>query len=99
MSDYPGNEETDLLKERVKELNCLYEISSVINDKETSLQAALQKIVNIIPPAMQYPDISSARIQFGDDVFESVGFGDSPWRLSSDLRILGETVGTLSICL
>ena len=54
------------LRERVKELNCLYGISSLIEKHAISLKEVLDGIVGLIPPAWQYPEITCARIIIGN---------------------------------
>jgi len=53
------------LSERIKELNCLYDISSFRDDTDFSLDAVLQAVVDFIPPAIQFPEITCARLIFG----------------------------------
>ncbi len=43
------------LAERDKELNCLYAISNLVEKPDISLGEILQGIVDLIPPACQYP--------------------------------------------
>ena len=50
------------LRERVKELTCLYEIAKVSENDELSLGEILTKIVNLIPAAWQYPEITIGEI-------------------------------------
>jgi hypothetical protein len=69
--------------ERIKELTCLYEISKLFERKDLTLDIALQMIVDLIPPAWQYPDITCARITFKDHVIESKNFIETRWKLSS----------------
>ena len=48
------------LRERIKELNCLYDISSFRDATDFSLDAVLQAVIDFIPPAFQYPEINTA---------------------------------------
>ena len=41
------------LRERIKELNCLYDISSFGASTDFSLDAILQAVIDFIPPAFQ----------------------------------------------
>ena len=43
------------LKERVKELNCFYRITRIVNDSKLSIDEALQKIVELIPHSLAIP--------------------------------------------
>jgi len=52
------------LAERMKELNCLYEISKLFSHYSLSLQELLREIVRIIPKAWQYPEQTCVRISY-----------------------------------
>ena len=47
----------DDLKERAKELNCLYEIQEILNDFDASLDEICSRIIKAIPPGWQYTDV------------------------------------------
>ncbi|MBU1863379.1 MAG: response regulator [Candidatus Omnitrophica bacterium] len=47
---------------RVKELNCLFAISNLMNKPNISLHEIFQKTVEIIPQALQYPEATCAKI-------------------------------------
>ena len=49
---------TDELNERVKELTCLLGISRLLDEEDLSLDELLQRAVDLVPPAMRYPDIA-----------------------------------------
>lgn len=51
------------LKERVKELRCLYEISKVALKENNDVDALVEKTLQIIPAAMQYPELAETQIQ------------------------------------
>jgi len=88
---------THALGERVKELNCLYKISYLVEKYGISLEKILPGIVNIIPPAWQYPDITCARIVLDDNIFTTEKFQDTPWRQSSPIIVKGKKVGSLEV--
>jgi len=50
------------LRERVTELSCLYNISKVSENETISLKETLQQIVNLIPPAWQFPESTVGQI-------------------------------------
>jgi len=86
------------LKERVKELNCLYDISSLWAGPSFSLDDILQELVDFIPPAVEYPEIACARITIDRYVFKTKNFKDTKWKLSQDIRLYNERIGTLELC-
>ena len=86
------------LKERVKELNCLYDISSFRDATDFSLDAVLQAVVDFIPPAIQYPEITCARLIFGDYEVTTKNFKDTSWKLSREITVNNKWIGTLEVC-
>ncbi|MCG8632688.1 MAG: PAS domain S-box protein [Desulfobacterales bacterium] len=84
------------LGERVKELNCLYGISNLI-EKDISLEEFFRRTVELIPPSWQYPDITCARITFKDQVFETRSFQESNRVQSCDIIAHNNKVGRVEI--
>ena len=50
------------LKGRVKELECLYSISHLLENETASLDQILRGMVLLIPPAMRDPDMACVRL-------------------------------------
>jgi hypothetical protein len=86
------------LRERIKELNCLYDISSFRDATDFSLDAVLQAVVDFIPPAIQYPEITCARLIFGGYEVTTKNFTDTRWKLSREITINNKWIGTLEVC-
>lgn len=85
------------LKERLKELRCLYGISQLVEEHSKSLPALLQSVVELLPPSWQYPDNCCARITLYDQRYESARFRDAPWRQSAAILVQGQTAGTVEV--
>ena len=85
------------LGERVKELNCLYSISKLIEQGNISLEEIVQGIVNLIPPSLRYPQITCARIILEDQEFRTGNFKETPWKQASDITMNNERIGTLEV--
>jgi len=85
------------LRERIKELNCLYAIGQLSERHPDSITSLLQEIVNFLPFSWQYPEITCARIVFKDMEFKSKGFKLTKWRQSSRLYMYNEPVGEITI--
>jgi PAS domain S-box-containing protein len=88
---------THNLQERVKELNCLYEISRLRERHDFSLDEILQEIVDIIPASLQFPEIACAQLEFESYAHKTPGFRSTPWKLSRDILIHNEKVCTLEV--
>jgi hypothetical protein len=86
------------LRGRIKELNCLYDISSFRANNDFSLDGILQEMVDCIPPACQYPEITCARIVFDDYEFTTKNFIDTSWKQSFSIAIHNKRIGVLEVC-
>jgi len=91
------NKQQQELRERVKELDCLYGISNLLETKNISLDKILQKAVNIIPPSWQYPDITYARIKMNGKEYKTKNYKNTNWKLISPVFINGKKKGKLEI--
>jgi DNA-binding CsgD family transcriptional regulator len=85
------------LRERIKELNCLYAIAQLVESKSSSIDDILAAVVNILPPSWQYPEITCARVIFNDKTFKSPGFKVTRWRQSSQILMYNEPVGEVTM--
>ncbi|MGD9055158.1 MAG: hypothetical protein PVF38_03415 [Desulfobacterales bacterium] len=86
------------LRERAKELKCLYDISSLRASTSFSLDDVLQEVVDFIPPATEYPEITCARIVIDRYEFTTNNFKNTKWKLSQEIKINNERIGTLEVC-
>jgi PAS domain S-box-containing protein len=91
-------ERTVELGERVKELNCLYSISALVERRGVSLEEILRGTVELIPPAWQYPEVACARITLDGRAYQTENFRQTRWRQVSTIFAHGEPKGTLEVC-
>ncbi len=85
------------LGERVKELNCLFDISNLIENQDLSLVEIVQGIVDVIPTAWQYPEITCARAILEDQEFRTENFAETRWQQVSDIKVHRKRLGTLEV--
>jgi DNA-binding response OmpR family regulator/signal transduction histidine kinase len=91
-------ERTQHLSERIKELNCLYGVSHLVEQPGISLEELLKETLEFIPPAWQYPEVACARIILEDEEFRTGNFRESTWSQASDIIVLGQRIGTVEVC-
>ncbi|MDD5015003.1 MAG: PAS domain S-box protein [Atribacterota bacterium] len=91
------NKQTHDLKERVKEFSCLFKLSQLIEKPDVSLEEIIQELVNFLPSAWQYPEITCARIILGNKIFKTENFKETAWKQIGNIRINKKTIGTLEI--
>ena len=89
--------QTHALGERVKELNCLYGISSLAENQDISLEEIFKGAVALIAPTWQYPEIACAKITINGDEFKTSNYRETAWKQSSDVKVHGERVGILEV--
>ncbi len=85
------------LRERAKEIKCIYQVQEVLNDQKIGVEEACNKIIRILPPGFQYPDVCVAEIFVNGISYTDSKFLKTPWCLSAEIKIRGEVSGRLSI--
>lgn len=85
------------LRERVKELTCLYGIAQAVEKHGTSLDAILDSTVNLIPPAWQYPEITQGRITLNGQSYTTPAFKDGPYKQTADIVLKGKKRGSIEV--
>ncbi|MEE9530576.1 MAG: PAS domain S-box protein [Syntrophobacteria bacterium] len=85
------------LGERVKELNCLFGISKLRERQDLSWGELFLGIVNLIPPAWQYPESTCARAILEGEEFRTENFRETIWRQTSLITVHGERIGTVEV--
>jgi PAS domain S-box-containing protein len=90
-------QKTHDLGERVKELNCLYGISNLVEIPDISLEEIFQGVVDIIPSSWQYPEITCSRIILEDEEYKTVNFKETGWKQSGEIFVTGKRMGTLEV--
>ena len=88
---------THELGERVKELNCLFGISKLIEKKGASIDAVFQAAADILASSMQYPAITCARVTIEDKEFRTENHAAAQWTLRSDISVFGEKAGIVEV--
>jgi PAS domain S-box-containing protein len=86
------------LGERVKELNCLYSISKILETSDRCLREALREVVAATACALQFPEIAGARLVLEGEEFATGNFEDSSWKLRTPIRVHGQPAGVLEVC-
>ncbi len=86
------------LEERVKELNCFYEILKILAKPSFSFDETIQEIVDLIPDSWQFPEITCVQVTIDDLKYKTKNFRITDWRLTSDIIVYDERSGTIDVC-
>jgi pyruvate,water dikinase len=85
------------LRERAKELNCLYEVQELLSNSDATISDICKGLIGVIPPGWQYPDVCQAEVIYAGSRYCSEGFKESDWRQSADIVVQDETVGVINV--
>ena len=85
------------LRERVKELSCLYKIANILDIPEKPLAVALGKIVRILPPAWLHADVAAARITFDNQSLSTEGFREGAQSQSAPIVVYEKQRGLVEV--
>ncbi|MBU7034957.1 MAG: PAS domain S-box protein, partial [Theionarchaea archaeon] len=85
------------LRERIKELRCLYTIGEMTREKDTSIEELLERVVRIMPKAFRYPSAAVVRIVLEDLTYETPGFREAKWVLKKPMVINGKQEGWVEV--
>jgi predicted nucleotidyltransferase len=85
------------LKERAKELNCLYRIHELLHLEEATVDEICRAAVDIIPSGWQYPDLCFARIRLEGKIYEPPAMESTKHSLLADIKFNAESIGRLEV--
>lgn len=85
------------LRERIKELSCLYDISKIAKATEFSIDEVLQMIVNRISSAFQHEKDAICVLEYGELMFVSNSLPTHSVSIAQTIAIDNEEIGQLWI--
>jgi pyruvate,water dikinase len=96
-SEKPIDKLVHELRERAKELACLYEVQELLSTPDITIDAICEGIIKAIPPGWQYPDVCQAEINLAGKTYRSPGLKKSPWVQQADINIQEDKLGSISV--
>jgi pyruvate,water dikinase len=85
------------LKERAKELNCLYRIEELLNKPDAEVDEVCGGIIRAIPPGWQYPELCQSQIVLNGKTYSTESFKVTPWQQTADIISQDKVVGSISV--
>ncbi len=86
------------IAERVKELNCLYGISEIVEKADDSLPEIFNGINTLIQSAWQNPEHTRSCITFDGQEYIAENFQKTIFRQTADINVFGEPRGIIEVC-
>lgn len=85
------------LGQRVKELRCMYQVSKLLSEKSLATDELFVRLLECVPEAMQYPEITCARLRYDGAEYVTGGFVETPWSIMCNILVAGARRGTISV--
>lgn len=85
-----------LLREREKELKCLYKVHEIIHDN-LPVDEFLMEIVKHIWGGWQYPVILRVKIRYENKIYKEEGWNETEWFQSADIIIDDKVSGNIEV--
>lgn len=85
------------LRDRLKELNCLYRVSALTSDQEQPIDLVCTGIVDNLVAAMRHEEVAVARVRLGDREFTSKGWAQPVASLVAPIRRTDGETGSIEV--
>ncbi len=85
------------LKERAKELNCIYNVEESLKDFDKNIEEALSPLPEIILKGWQYPEHTCVLINLNDKNYTSKNYSETKWFQFSNIFVDEKVEGYLKV--
>lgn len=85
------------LRERIKELTCLYKITDLANRTDLSFDEFMAEVLKIIPRSMQYPSATGCRIRIDDHNYDTPNLEMGSETISAQITANHQNRGTIEV--
>ena len=82
---------------RGKACDFFYNLSKLVASENISLRKVYQAVIDLIPSAWQYPEITCAKLVVNDYIFNTNNFQESEWHQACEITIDGINIGSLVV--
>jgi two-component system NtrC family sensor kinase len=93
----PTIDEKARLVEKIRVLNCLYQISELVVDGTNAFEKTIQAILDLIPQAFEYPEKVAAAILLGENCYQTAGYTSFKNSAHKPIVVSGEVRGRLEV--
>jgi len=85
------------LRERIKELTCLYGLALVVARPGVSQESILQEAVELLPPAWQFPEAACAQITLDGQTYRTRRFADALHLQTAPIAVGQDVRGSVEV--
>ncbi len=102
VSDRKKYEETysDLttdLNQKIKQLNCLYDISDISGVPGITFEEIIEKSLEIIPVGLKYTHDIGVQIMFDNKIYASENYKETPWSYLVPIKVQKKKLGHIKV--
>ncbi len=95
-SQTPVENLMDSLKERAKELSCIYKVDEILKNQD-SLEEQIEDLVEVIPEGWYFPEECQVLIKYNGVKYKSEDYSESDFKLSADIVVQNIQVGKIEV--
>lgn len=85
------------LKERAKELRCLYSVEELMRDADKDPKEIFKGLLEVIPLGWQFTTICECRIIYEGEHYFTEDFRETEWMQSAEINIDGNIAGEIQV--
>jgi hypothetical protein len=94
--EYTYQQKIAALREREKELKCLYRVEEAIS-KNLPQDEFFNKIIRAIPNGWQYPAVCKAKITYEGKEYKEPGWNETEWKQEAILEVDDKVAGKIEV--
>ena len=87
----------EALRERAKELDCLYRVEELLGQHDRPLPELLQEVVRLLPSGWQFPQKCQARIAIDAATYDSAPYLPPACGHAADIIMEGAVIGSVAV--
>jgi PAS domain S-box-containing protein len=91
------NELTTNLNQKIKQLNCMYDISDISGVPGITFEEIIEKSLEIIPVGLKYSHDIAVQVMFDNKVFSSENYKETPWSYMVPIKVQKKKLGYLKV--
>jgi DNA-binding CsgD family transcriptional regulator len=86
------------LRERVKELRCLYGLAEIIEQAGGDLALIMRGTAELLADSWQHVDVACARVSYEELKYSTADYVETSQRQTADIIVGGRKVGAVEVC-
>jgi len=94
--EYSFSRQISELREREKELRCLYKVEEAIGE-DLDFEAFFYRIIGLIPNGWQFPAVCKALIRYEGVIYKESGWDETEWKHHAEIEVDNKVEGRIEV--